>query len=163
MNIIVAVDKNWGIGYLGKQTIVIPEDREFFREITDGGIVILGRKTYESIGKPLPNRKNIVLTGNKNFKAHGVTVAHSMSQALEKISPNISHKLYIIGGADVYAQFLPWCAYVYVTKIDADTQNDRFFPNLDIISDWELIHMGEQNKSGDIYYSFDLYRSKMLN
>ena len=86
MNIVVAVNNDWGIGYKGKQTIVIPEDREYFREITNGGVVIAGRKTYEAIGKPLANRKNIVLTNNKNFKAPGVTVAHSINEALEIIA-----------------------------------------------------------------------------
>jgi len=162
MNIIVAVNKDWGIGYKGKQTVIIPEDRNYFREVTDGGIVIAGRKTFEKIGKPLPNRKNIVLTNNRDFNVRGVTVAHSIGQALEKIKPNSSHKVFIIGGAEVYNQFLPWCSYVYVTKIEAISDADRYFPDLDKLSDWELMHQGDIRQSNNIWFSFDLYRSKLL-
>ena len=162
MNIIVAVNKDWGIGYNGEQSIVIPEDRLYFKEVTSGGIIIVGRKTFESIGKPLKHRKNIVLTNNRDFKARGVTVAHSMNEALERVLPNNSHKVFIIGGAEVYAQFLPWCSYVYVTKIDIETPSDRYFPNLDKLPDWELMHKGDMIRSNDLFFSFDLYRSIML-
>ena len=162
MNIIVAANKDWGIGYNGEQTVIIPEDREYFREITDGGIVIVGRKTFESMGKPLPNRRNIVLTNKRDYQARGVTVAHSMNEALEKIKPNNSHKVFIIGGAEVYNQFLPWCSYVYVTKIEVVTEADRFFPDLDKLTDWELMHQGDILQSNNMWFSFDLYRSKLL-
>ena len=162
MNIIVAVNKGWGIGLGGEQTVIIPGDRQYFKEITSGGIVIVGRKTFESIGKPLKHRKNIVLTNKRDFKVRGVTVAHSMNEALEKIPQNSSHKVFIIGGAEVYNQFLPWCSYVYVTKIDIETPSDRYFPNLDRLSDWELMHKGDIIKHDDIFFSFDLYRSTML-
>ena len=163
MNIIVAVNNDWGIGYKGKQTIVIPEDRNYFREVTDGGIVVMGRKTFESLGKPLTNRKNIVLTNNSEYKVRGVTVAHSIGQAFEKIPQNSSHKVYIIGGAEVYNQFLPWCSYIYVTKTNIETESDRYFQNLDISTEWELIHKGNVMFYEDIQYSFDLYRSTALD
>ena len=162
MNIIVAVNSDWGIGYKGAQSVIVPEDRQYFNEVTDGGIVIVGRKTFESMGKPLPNRKNIVLTNNRDFKVRGVTVAHSFDRALEKIPANSGHKVFVIGGAEVYHLFLPWCAYVYVTKFNIAPVSDRFFPNLDSSPDWELIHPGDINQSGDIQYSFDLYRSSLL-
>ena len=163
MNIIVAVNKDWGIGYKGKQTIVIPEDRKYFREVTDGGIVVMGRKTFENLGKPLPNRKNIVLTKNRDFKVRGVTVAHSIGNVFEKVPQNSSHKIYIIGGAEVYNQFLPWCSYTYVTKTDIETESDRFFQDLDASTEWELIHKGDLMQFEDIQYSFDLYRSTALD
>ena len=159
MNMIVAVNKDWGIGYKGAQTVVIPDDRLYFREITEGGIVIVGRKTFESMGKPLPNRKNIVLTNNREYKARGATVVHSMGQALDKVPHNSNHKVFVIGGADVFSQFLPWCLYVYVTRFDIITESDRFFPNLDKIPGWELMHKGDVMESNGIFYSFDLYRS----
>ena len=162
MNIIVSVNKDWGIGFGGEQTIIIPEDRQYFKEITSGGIVIVGRKTFESIGKPLKNRKNIVLTNKRDFNARGITVAHSMNEAFEKIPQNSSHKVFIIGGAEVYAQFLPWCSYVYITKIDIATPSDRYFTNLDKLPDWELMHKGNIIKYNDICFSFDLYRSTIL-
>jgi dihydrofolate reductase len=138
---------------------VIPEDREYFQQVTDGGIVVVGRKTFESIGKPLPNRKNIVLTNKRGYSAKGVTVAHSMSEALDKIPANNRHKVFVIGGAEVYAQFLPWCSYVYVTKYGIKAKSDRFFLNLDKSQDWELMHAGDLNEHEGILYSFDLYKA----
>ena len=162
MNIIVAVNSDWGIGYKGEQTVVMSEDREYFREVTDGSIVVVGRKTFESMGKPLPNRKNIVLTNKKDFKAHGVTVAHSLSQALAKIPNNRFHTAFVIGGAEVYDLFLPWCSYAYVTKFDVRTKSDRFFPNLDELSDWEVMYLGETLESEGLQYSFNLYRNRRV-
>ena len=102
------------------------------------------------------------MTNNREFKARGVTVAHSIGQALEKIPPNSNHKVYIIGGADVFNQFLPWCLYVYVTRFDIITKSDRYFPNLDRLPDWELMHPGDVMESSGVFYSFDLYRSVAL-
>ena len=162
MNIIVAVNNDWGIAYQGEQTVVIPEDREYFREITTGGILIMGRKTFESIGKPLPNRKNIVLSNNKDYKAQGAVVVNSFEQALRKIPLNSYHKVYVIGGAEVYNAFLPWCSYVYVTRFYVAAKSDRYFPNLDNLPDWEPVHAGDTLESNNILYSFELYRKKFL-
>jgi dihydrofolate reductase len=162
MNVIVAVNSDWGISYKGEQTAVIPEDRRYFREITDGGIVIMGRKTFESIGKPLPNRKNIVLTNNLNYKAKGVIIVHNMDQALSKIPNNSFHKVYIIGGAEVYNMFLPLCSHVYVTRFFVFDESDRYFPNLDQSPEWELIHVGETMESYNIMYTFELFRNRVM-
>ena len=158
MNIIVAVNSDWGIGFEGEQTVVIPDDREYFREITNGGIVVVGRKTFESMGKPLPNRKNIVLTNSRDFEMRGVTVAHSMSQALGKIPNNRFHNAFVIGGAEMYNLFLPWCSYAYVTKFDVQTVSDRFFPNLDELPNWEIMNLGDTLEYEGLCYSFNLYR-----
>ena len=162
MNMIVAVNEDWGIGCNGHQTVVIPEDREYFREVTDGGIVVAGRITFESYGKPLPNRKNIVLTHNKNYKVRGAAVVHSVTQVFEKIPPNCGHKVFVIGGAEVYKQFLPWCSYVYVTKTTITTESDRFFPNLDRLPDWDKVHTGDMMNYNGILFTFELYRSAAL-
>jgi dihydrofolate reductase len=158
MNIIVAVNSDWGIGFKGKQTVVIPEDREYFREVTSGGIIIVGRKTFESIGKPLPNRKNIVLTNNMDYSAPGISVAHTMAEALKLIPKNSSHSAFVIGGSEVYNQFLPWCTHVYVTKIGTMSKSDRFFPDLDKSPEWDILSIGDINESDGVIYSFDLYK-----
>jgi dihydrofolate reductase len=158
MNIIVAVNANWGIGFEGKQTVVIPEDREYFREVTDGGVVIVGRKTFESIGKALPKRKNIVLTNNKDYSAPGISVAHTIAEALKMVPKNNSHSAFVIGGYEVYTQLLPWCTHAYVTKIGDISKSDKFFPDLDKSPEWEILSIGDIRASNGIPYSFDLYR-----
>jgi len=134
--------------------------REIFRKSFRSGGEHISVEPFESIGKPLPNRKNIVLTSNPDYKPRGVSVAHSMDEAFMKVPVNSGHKVFIIGGASVYNLFLPWCSYVYVTKLFVSTPSDCFFPNLDELPDWELMHPGEVLESNGIHYSFDLYRFK---
>lgn len=167
MNIIVAVScsqscGDWGIGYRGNQSVVVPEDREFFREVTTGGIVIVGRKTFESIGRPLPNRKNIILTNNKNYEVPGAAVVHSAGQVFEKIPRNCMHKVFVIGGAEIYKQFLPLCSYAYVTKCYVETEADKYFPNLDTSPDWIAMDMEEIVEIDDYRLSFNLYKAAAL-
>jgi dihydrofolate reductase len=134
MNIIVAVFSDWGIGKNGTQQIIIPEDRRFFKEITMGKTIITGRKTFEDIGKPLPGRKNIILTRDRNFKAKDVQVENSVDSLLKKIVNTA--ETFVIGGENIYNALLPHCSLAYVTKIDANPTSDRFFPNLDEAPCW---------------------------
>ena len=158
MNVIVAVNSDWGIGYNSTQTIVFPEDRQHFKKITDGGVVIAGRVTFEDFGRPLPNRKNIVLSRDRSYGADGVTVAHSIEEVLAMVSGCSADKVFVIGGGSVYDQFLPQCTHAYITKIHKAPPSDTFFPNLDELPDWSLITRGETQESGGINYSFNLYR-----
>ena len=157
MNIVVAVNSDWGIGYNNKQSIVIDEDRQHFKRVTDGGVIIAGRKTFEDFGRPLPNRKNIVLTRDRTFNAHGVVVAHSMDEVLVKIADDDTDKVFVIGGESIYELFMPMCSYAHVTKIEAAPLSDVFFPNLDELPEWSLESRGETNVSGGVRYSFDRY------
>ena len=159
-NIIVAVYSDWGIGFRGRQPVVIAEDRRFFREATEGGAVIAGRKTFESIGGALPGRMNIVLTRNRAFAADGATAAHSISDALRKLSCSDPAKLFIIGGSSVYRAFLPLCGCAYVTKIEAAPLSDAFFPDLDAMNGWELAYQSEPKESENVRYTFNTYRKK---
>ena len=161
MNIIVAVNSDWGIGYNNTQSIVIPEDRRNFQKKTSGGIVIAGRVTFEDFGRPLPNRKNIILSRDRGFRASGVNVAHSLEEALALIADDDSEKVFIIGGGSVYGLFLPMCSFAYVTKIDAAPLSDTHFPNLDDSPDWSLESCGESLESSGIRYSFDLYKNNL--
>ena len=161
MNAIVAVNSDWGIGYKGGQTVVIPKDRRRFKEKTVGGVVIVGRKTFEAIPGPLPNRKNIVLTRDLAFAADGAVVKRSMDEALLEIAGIDPNKVFVIGGGDIYKIFLPMCGFAYVTKIDAAPRSDTFFPDLDASPDWAL----ERSESGirdselGIKYSINTYRN----
>ncbi|MCL2226892.1 MAG: dihydrofolate reductase [Oscillospiraceae bacterium] len=160
MNVIVAVNADWGIGFGGKQPIVLPEDRKFFRERTTGGVIIAGRNTFEDFPGVLPERKNIILTRDKSFKADGATVLHAIEEVLSEIAGTDPSKVFVVGGGNIYSQFLPLCKTAYVTKIEAAPQSDTYFPNLDILPSWALVHVGERKESaeGNMKYSLSVYR-----
>ena len=139
MNLIVAVNSDWGIGWNGTQTIVIPEDRRHFVDTTKGGVVIVGRKTFEDFRKPLPNRKNVILTSDRGFRAEGAVVAYSVAEVLSEVSGDDPDKVFVIGGESVYRLMLPMCRRAYVTKIQASPPSDTFFPNLDEMPDWSMV------------------------
>ena len=160
MNVIVAVNSDWGIGFDGKQSIVLPEDRRFFRETTSGGVIIAGRKTFEDFPGPLPNRKNIVLTRDKYFSAEGVTVLHSIEEVLEAVADADPEKVFIAGGGGIYEQFLPLCGRAYVTKLSAAPESDTFFPNLDELKNWSQECKIVSGESGGIKYSFYTYKNR---
>ena len=159
MNIVVAVNSDWGIGYNNSQSLVISEDRENFRKITSGGIVIVGRKTFQEIGRPLPNRMNIILTQDKTFKASGTIVTHSIDEVLAKIGDSDTDKVFVIGGGAIYRQFLPMCSHAHVTKIYAAPPSDTFFPNLDDLPNWSLEIQGERHESKSLQFAFNLYKN----
>lgn len=131
--LIAAVDKSFHIGYKGKIVWNNPLDRRLFKHFTIGNTVIMGRKTFESIGKPLKNRENIVLS--KSLKQiEGITVVSSIEEAINKAK---SEKIFIIGGEDIYRLFMPLANKIYLSVIDVETIGDRFFPSIDE-NKWEL-------------------------
>lgn len=125
INLIVAASKNNQIGIDNKLPWHISEDLKYFRKTTQGHTVLMGRKTYESIGRPLPNRTNIVLTRDKNFSAEGVSVIHSFEEGL-KLCEN--DDVFIIGGGEIYSLFLPYADYLYITLVDKVIEGDTAFP-----------------------------------
>lgn len=162
MNIIVAVDKNWAIGYQNKLLISIPEDMRFFRDETTNKVVVMGKRTLQSFpgGRPLKNRTNIVLTSDRNFQAEDAIVVHSMEEALEEIKKYNSEDVYIIGGAKVYNQFLDYCDVAHITKIDYTYQADTYFPNLDDKEDWVVAAESDERTYYDMEYQFFKYIKK---
>lgn len=162
MNIIVAVDKNWAIGYQNKLLISIPEDMRFFREETTNKVVVMGKHTLQSFpgGRPLKNRINIVLTTDRNYKVDDAIVVHSMDDALEEIKKYKSEDVYIIGGASIYNQFLDYCDVAHITKIDYSYQADTYFPNLDEKKDWVVDGESDERTYYDVEYQFFKYVKK---
>lgn len=158
MNLIVAVDENWGIGYQNKLLVSIPEDMRHFRRETTGKVVIMGRKTLESFpqGKPLKDRVNIVIT-KKEKPIEGATVVHSVEEALKEAGKYNSEDVYVIGGQSIYEQFLPYCDAAYVTFIRFAYQADTFFPNLDKKEEWKRIEESEEQTYYDLEYTFIKY------
>ena len=133
---IVAVNRDWGIGADGTQNVVLSADRKHFRAVTEGCTVIVGRKTLADFpgGKPLPGRRNIVLTRG-DLTAEGAEVAHTVEEAIALAG---SDRCLVIGGASVYRALLPYCERIHVTKIDVCPPSDSFFPDLDASPEWEI-------------------------
>ena len=162
MNLIVAVDKNWAIGYKGKLLISIPEDMKFFRETTTGHTVVMGKNTLLSFpnSKPLKNRNNIVIALEKDFTVEGATTVYSIEEALDEIKKYDSDDVYVIGGGSIYKQLLPYCDKAYITYIDHSYGADTFFPNLDEDDEWEITSESEEQTYFDIEYFFRTYERK---
>ncbi len=158
INIIVATSKNNQIGINNKLPWHISEDLKYFKCTTSGKTILMGRKTFESIGKPLPNRKNIVLTRDMNFKPDGVTVIHSLEEALE-ICKN-EENIFIIGGGEIYSLFLPYADYLYITLVDKVIYGDTDFPSYD--TDFELIQStpGKTLTTDGYSFAFTLWKRK---
>lgn len=162
MKAIVAVDKNWGIGYENKLLTSIPSDMKFFRETTMGHVVVMGRKTLESFpnGLPLAKRTNIVLTRDPNYQVKGAVIVHSQEELLEELKKYEGEEIFVIGGGSVYESMLPYCKTIFVTKIDYAYQADTYFPNLDKLPEWEMTEEGDEQTCFDIEFRFTKYERK---
>ena len=162
MKAIVAVDRNWAIGKDGSLLTRIPADQRYFRAMTEGSVVIMGRKTLESFpgGRPLKNRVNIVITRNPDYRPDGVTVVGSVEKAAQEALRYAGREVFVIGGGEIYREMLPYCDTAYVTKIDYSYDADTTFPSLDECSDWEIAEEGEEQTSFDLIFTFVTYRRK---
>ena len=160
MNIIVAVDQNWGIGKDNRLLVSIPADMKFFRTTTTGKVVVMGRKTLESFpgGQPLKNRTNIVLTRDENYKVKDAVIVHSVDALMEELKQYDSEEVYVIGGDSVYSALLDYCDTAYVTKIDFAYEADTWFPNLDERKDWSAAEASEEQTYFDLEYQFVKYK-----
>ena len=159
MELIVAVYDDWGIGCCGTQPIALSADRKFFREMTKGAMVIVGRKTIADFPgkKPLPGRINVALTRTMQ-DIPGFTVCTSPEAAVE-LAKTVE-KAMVIGGGSIYRQMLPYCDTAIVTKVHCTTDCDTYFPNLDEMDDWyqaETLQSGEEN---GIAYEMLLYKRR---
>lgn len=155
---IVAVDNDWGIGFNGELLERIPDDLKRFKELTSGNVIIMGRKTWDSLPtKPLPNRTNIVISNQKSAILNDSTVRLSLKNIKENIN-KIVYDVFIIGGGQIYTELLPYCDKVYVTKIFKSHENvDTYFPNLDKMENWKPIEKSPIYDYKDIQYQFWQY------
>jgi len=162
MNLIVAVDKNWAIGNKGKLLVSIPGDQKMFREETMGKVIVMGRKTLESLpsGQPLMGRTNVVLTRNESFNKKGTVVFHTVEETLEYLKQFRSEDVYIIGGEEIYRQFLPYCDTAHVTWIDYAYEADTHFPNLDKDPEWHVTDESDEQTYFNLCYEFRKYERK---
>lgn len=160
MKSIVCVDRNWAIGNQNKLLVDIPADKKWFRELTVGGVVLGGRKTMESLpgGRTLADRINIVLTRQPDYQFGDAMVVHSLSEALETLQKYADDRIFIIGGGEVYRQFLPFCDHAYVTRIEESYEADTYFPNLDQQERWNMVQRSTEQKYQNLSYVFCEYR-----
>lgn len=148
---IAAIDRERGIGRDNKLLWNIPEDLKYFRAQTRGHAVIMGRKTYESIGRPLPKRVNIVVTHNPDFHSEGVIVVSSIEDAIKEAKKHESEEIFIIGGAQIYTQGLAHTNRLYLTLVEGEYGADAFFPDY---SEFNKIISEEQGSSNGYSYKF---------
>ena len=158
ISLIAAFAEDNGIGKDGKISWALKEDLKHFRNKTEGCSVVMGRKTYESIGGPLPNRLNIVMTRNPK-KLEGVKEVTNKEEALE-IASSYSDEVFVIGGEKIYEEFLPMATKMYLTKIDIKVKGDSFFPKWSL-NDWkELSRNDKKDLDQNIKYCFLEYKRK---
>ncbi len=157
MELIVAVYEDWGIGRDGTQPVALSADRKFFRETTRGATVIVGRKTLADFpgGKPLPGRRNMVLS-RSSLEIPGAEVFNSPEAAAKACQGDA--RVFVIGGGSVYRQMLPWCDRAYVTKVGAKPESDTFFPDLDADHQWGLARVLQEGQENGIPYRICLYQ-----
>ena len=157
LTIVVATDSRRGIGIHNKLPWHLPEDLAFFKRITSGHPIIMGRKTFESIGRPLPNRRNIVITRNPGWKHEGVETAASLAEASALTGDT---ETFIIGGAQIYAEALPSTQRLIVTEIGKTFDCDAFFPQVDPAVWKEISRETHHSEANGFDYAFVVYERK---
>jgi dihydrofolate reductase len=151
VSIIAAIDKNRALGKDNKLLWHIPEDMKWFKSHTSGHPVIMGRKTFESIGKALPNRLNIVISRNLSYRAPGCTVVETLEKGIDIAVQSDNTEVFIIGGGTVYAQALPFADRLYLTIVDGLYDADTFFPQYD---SFNSIIFKEEKQNSELKYTF---------
>lgn len=162
INTIVAVDKNWAIGKDNKLLAHIKCDLEYFKRTTNGHIVVMGYNTYMSLPiKPLPNRTNIVIT-RKDIELDGCIVVNSIDNLFKKLDDIKDNKeVFIIGGASIYEQFLPYSDRLFITHIFHEFEADTFFPKVDDSWEIENVNAGRENIDHKYPHVFTIYKRKI--
>lgn len=151
--IIVAISENNAIGKNNQLLWHLPADLKHFKEITTGNTIIMGRKTFDSIGKPLPNRRSIVISRNINLVIPGVETVTSLENAIELCKHD--KEAFIIGGAEIYQQALPYATHIYLTLVHQEYEADAFFPTIDP-SEWKEVNSVNHpaDEKNEVAYTF---------
>ena len=162
ISLIAAIDKNGVIGADGDLPWNIPSDLKKFKEITSYKPIIMGRKTWDSIGRPLPNRDNIVISRNKNLNLDGAILTSSPEEAImiakQRAKENGADEIMIIGGGYIYNEFINLSDRLYITEVDIEVEGDAFFPKIDS-SKFKEVKREEKSKEpeDDVYHSMVIY------
>ncbi|MBE4910142.1 dihydrofolate reductase [Bacillus luteolus] len=156
ISLLVAMDNNRLIGKDNDLPWRLPADLAYFKRVTMGHSIIMGRKTFDSIGRPLPGRENIIITRNTEYKADGCIVIHSIEEVLEMNQEN--KELFIIGGAEIFKEVLPYADRLYITEIDDVFEGDTFFPAFPL-NEWQKTtsEKGPRDEKNPYDYNFVVY------
>ncbi len=158
---IVAIGKNNVIGKDNQIPWYLPEDLKWFKRQTLGHAVIMGRKCFESIGRPLPKRSNIIITRDVFYLAQGCEIVHSLSEGIAKAASEGETEAFIIGGGEIYTQSMALVDKIYLTEVEIDVEGDVFFPMLNL-SEWQLVleekHIKDEKNEWN--YTFKIFERK---
>lgn len=154
ISLIAAMDENRVIGKDNDIPWRIPRDWEYVRQVTSGHSIIMGRKNFQSLGKALKNRRNIVLTRNENLKFEGCEMAHSIEEVFEQCRDE--EEIFIFGGEGIYRLFLPYVEKMYLTKVHHEFEGDTFFPEIDY-SNWEEVSVKKGVRDEQNLYEYDFH------
>ena len=151
ISLIAAISENRALGKDNQLIFKIPEDMKRFKELTSGHPIIMGRKTHESIGRPLPNRTNIVITRDKQFKASGCGIVNSIEDAIKAAERIEKEEIFVIGGGQIYSQAIKFADKLYLTLVEGEYEADTFFPDY---SDFKKVVHEESHQSAGYKYKF---------
>jgi len=157
LSLIVAFAKNNVIGINNTLPWHLPEDLKRFRALTTGHHIIMGRKTYESLGRLLPGRTTVIVTRNKNYKLEGALIAHSLESAVDLCQNDV--EAFVIGGAELYQDGLRLANKLYITEVDLSIEGDAFFPNLDL-NLWQETSREAHTSAQGLLFSYISYVRK---
>lgn len=157
ISLLLAMDKNQLIGKDNDLPWRLPADLAYFKRVTMGHPIIMGRKTYDSIGRPLPGRENIIITRDTTYKAEGCKVIHSIDEIV-KMSEETDQELFVIGGAEIFKEILPHSDRLYITEIEEEFEGDTYFPVFNKI-EWKVIskEKGIKDEKNPYEYTFLVY------
>lgn len=158
ISLLYAMDRNRAIGYNNDLPWRLPNDLKFFKNLTTSNTIIMGRKTFDSMRRPLPNRENVIVTRDRSFSVEGCEVIYSIDPVIEWSKHNPEKEYFVIGGADIFKQLLPFADRMYMTYIDETFPGDTFFPLFDE-QDWKITkkELGIKDESNPYDYYFIQY------
>ena len=161
ISVLVAMDKNRLIGKDNDLPWRLPADLAYFKKITMGHSIVMGRKTYESIGRPLPGRENIIVTRNKDYVAPGCKVINTTEEIIQLEAVQEHKELFVIGGAEIFTEVLPFANKLYITMIDEIFDGDTYFPEVEK-AEWTLIseEQGIKDDKNPYLYYFQVFERK---
>jgi len=162
ISLILAVNLKGVIGSQNSLIWHLPNDLKRFKNLTMGKPMIMGRKTFESIGKPLPGRVSIVIRRDPNYFAEGITLAHSLSEAIHKAKEISTEEIFVVGGGEIYRQALPLADCIYLTRVYNELEGDVFF-ELENESNWQMVDREFHSKDAKHAYDYEFIRLKRKN
>ncbi|MFS0863277.1 dihydrofolate reductase [Fredinandcohnia sp. 179-A 10B2 NHS] len=157
ISLLLAMDKNQLIGKDNDLPWRLPADLAYFKRVTMGHPIIMGRKTYDSIGRPLPGRENIIVTRDRNYQVEGCKVVHSIDEIVQ-LGSETKEELFVIGGSEIFKEILPYADRLYITEIDEVFEGDTYFPAFKK-NEWNLIssEKGIKDEKNPYEYTFLVY------